>query len=80
MNYRYKYGSLSELVMACKGNEARGLACLLTTECIKPRSQNIIGDSSGKWDIPRIELTKNRELGSGNFGIVYKGISDIFKQ
>ena len=28
-------------------------------------------DSGGKWDIPRIEITKDRVLGRGNFGIVY---------
>ena len=75
-NYRYKYRSLAELVRACKRNEARGLACLLTTECITPRSQNITEDSVGKWDIPRIELSKDKELGRGNFGIVYKGRYD----
>ena len=71
---------MSELVAACKRNEARGLACLLTEECIKPRSQNIIGDNGGKWDIPRSELTKDKELGSGHFGIVYKGTHQIFRQ
>ena len=80
LNYRYKYRSLSELVAACKRNEARGLACLLTTECIKPRSKNIVKDSCGKWDIPRIELTKDKELGRGNFGIVYKGRDAIVLQ
>ena len=70
---RYKYSNLAELVQACKRNEQRGLACLLTEECIKPRSTNKIGDGGGKWNIPRSELTKDKELGKGNFGIVYKG-------
>ena len=69
----HKYGNLTELVEACKRNEQRGLACLLTEECIKPRSTNEIGDGGGKWDIPREELQKDKELGRGNFGIVYKG-------
>ena len=76
-NSRYKYSSLTELVAACKCNEARGLACLLTEECIKPRLQNIIRDSGGKWNIPRSELTKDKELGSGHFGIVYKGVDIV---
>jgi hypothetical protein len=46
---------------------------LLTEECIKPRSANKIGDGGGKWDIPRSELIKEKELGGGHFGIVYKG-------
>ena len=75
---RYKYSSLPELVEACKRNEARGLACLLTEECIKPRSKNIIGDSGGKWDIPRSELTMDKELGRGNFGIVIRGRFDSY--
>ena len=70
---RYKYSNLAELVAACKRNEQRGLACLLAEECIKPRSSNKIGESGGKWDIPRSELIKDKELGRGNFGIVYKG-------
>ena len=70
---RYKYSNLAELVAACKRNEQRGLACLLAEECIKPRSSNKIGENGGKWDIPRSELIKDKELGRGNFGIVYKG-------
>ena len=50
---------------------------MLTEECIKPRSQNIIGDSGGKWDVPKSELTKDKELGSGHFGIVYKGLDKL---
>ena len=61
------------MVEACKKNEQRGLACLLTEICIKPRSTNAIADGGGKWDIPRSELKKEIELGRGNFGIVYKG-------
>lgn len=64
---------MTELVEACKENHQRGLACLLTEECIKPRSTNEIGEGGGKWDIPRSELTTDKELGRGNFGIVYKG-------
>ena len=74
MFHRYKYSSLSELVQACKKAEARGLACLLTSECIKPRAANKVSDGGGKWDIPRSELTKEKELGGGHFGIVYKGV------
>ena len=70
----YKYGSLTELVDAVKRNEQRGLACLLTEVCIKPRSTNEIAEGGGKWDIPRTELKKDKELGRGNFGIVYKGM------
>ena len=70
----HKYGNLSELVEACKANEQRGLACLLTEVCIKPRSTNAIAEVGGKWDIPRSELSKDKELGRGNFGIVYKGM------
>ena len=71
----HKYSSLPELVEACKKNEQRGLACLLTEVCIKPRSTNAIAEGGGKWDIPRSELNKDgwKELGRGNFGIVYKG-------
>ena len=61
------------MVQAAKRHEARGLACLLTEECIKPRSANQIGEGGGKWEIPRSELTKEKELGGGHFGIVYKG-------
>ena len=71
--YSHKYSSLTDLVEACKKNEQRGLACLLTEVCIKPRSSNEIADGGGKWDIPRSELKKEKELGRGNFGIVYKG-------
>ena len=69
----YKYGSLTALVDACRYNEQKGLACLLTEVCIKPRSTNEIAEGGGKWDIPRTELKKDKELGRGNFGIVYKG-------
>jgi len=61
------------LVDACKLNEQRGLACLLTEVCIKPRSTNLLAEEGCKWDIPRGELHKDKELGRGNFGIVYKG-------
>ena len=75
----HKYGSLTELVEAAKKNEQRGLACLLTEVCIKPRSTNEIAEGGGKWDIPRTELKKDKELGRGNFGIVYKGML-MFKE
>ena len=71
---RFKYSSLKALVQACKANEQRGLACLLTEECIMPRSKNDIAGEGGKWEIPRSELTQDRELGKGNFGIVYRGM------
>ena len=71
--HSHKYSSLTDLVEACKKNEQRGLACLLTEVCIKPRSSNEIADGGGKWDIPSSELKKEKELGRGNFGIVYKG-------
>ena len=69
----HKYGSLTELVDAAKKNELRGLGCLLTEVCIKPRSTNEIAEGGGQWDIPRTELKKDKELWIGNFGIVYKG-------
>ena len=69
----HKYSSLTDLVEACKKNEQRGLACLLTEVCIKPRSSNEIADGGGKWDIPRSYLKKEKELGRGNFGVEYKG-------
>ena len=59
---------------AAKENEQKGLACLLTEICIKPRSTNEIAEGGGKWDISRSELKKDKELGRGNFGIVYKGM------
>ena len=70
----HKYGSLKELVEAAKKYEQRGLACLLTEVCIKPRSTNEIAEDGGKWDIPRSELKIDKELGRGNFGIVFKGM------
>jgi hypothetical protein len=69
----HKYSNLPELVEACKKNDQRGLACLLTEICIKPRSTNMVSEAGGQWDIPRSELSKDKELGRGNFGIVYKG-------
>ena len=69
----HKYNNLTALVDACKLNEQRGLACLLTEVCIKPRSTNALAEEGCKWDIPRGELHKDKELGRGNFGIVYKG-------
>ena len=77
--HSHKYSSLTELVEAAKKNEQRGLACLLTEVCIKPRSTNEIAEGGGKWDIPRTELKKDKELGRGNFGIVYKGML-MFKE
>ena len=69
------------MVEAYKENDQRGLACLLIEVCIKPPSscrdcrwcRDEIADGGGKWDIPRSELKKEKELGRGNFGIVYKG-------
>ena len=61
------------MVDACKRNDQRGLACLLTSECLKPRAINKLAEEGGKWDIPRTELTFDKELGRGNFGIVSKG-------
>ena len=72
-HYSHKFGSLQELVEACKKAHQKGLACLLTEVCIKPRSSNEIAEAGGKWDIPRTELDMGTELGRGNFGIVLKG-------
>ena len=69
----HKYSNLPELVEACKANDQRGLACLLTEVCIKPRSTNMVAEAGGQWDIPRSEISCDKELGRGNFGIVYKG-------
>ena len=68
-----KHNSLSKLVEACQANVQSGLACRLTEVAIKPRSANLLAEAGGQWDIPRTELTKDVELGRGNFGIVYKG-------
>ena len=73
LNCRYKYDSIINLVEALKRNEGRGVACLLTEVCISPGAQNIMANSGGKWDVPIVELTKDKELGRGNFGVVYKG-------
>ena len=75
---RYKYSNLAELVAACKRNEQRGLACLLAEECIKPRSSNKIGESGGKWDIPRSELIKDKELDEsrGLMDLIIKELRD----
>lgn len=77
---RFKYSSLRALVQACKTNEQRGLACMLTEECIMPRSANAVASGGGKWEVQRSELTPEHgswdksELGKGNFGIVYLGM------
>ena len=66
-----------ELVEACKTNHQRGLACLLTEPCLPPTSyQNIQFGLNGKWEIPRTDLSEEKnwkELERGAFGIVYKG-------
>ena len=73
LSFRYKYDTLQELVVACKNNKQRGLACMLTNVCIRPRGPVNMLAKEGKWAIDRSELKKGRELGRGNFGIVYKG-------
>ena len=69
----YTYRDLRKLVEACKQNDQRGLACLLTKECIRPHLTNQIDEGGGEWDVPRSELTKDKVLVRGNFGIVYQG-------
>ena len=50
----------------------KGLACRLTEPGRMPRPQNI-RSAGGEWEANRSEIKMEKKLGSGNFGIVYKG-------
>ena len=52
-----------------------GLACRLTEPAHRPRPIKNIRSDGGEWEVNRTEIKIERKLGSGNFGIVFKGIS-----
>ena len=51
----------------------KGLACRLTAPGQRPRQRNIRSDG-GEWEANRSEIKMEKKLGSGNFGVVYKGM------
>ena len=54
-----------------------GLACRLTEPAHRPRPIKNIRSDGGEWEVNRSEIKIERKLGSGNFGIVFKGICYI---
>ena len=52
----------------------QGLACRLTEPGRRPRQQNVRSEG-GEWETNRSEITREKKLGSGNYGVVYKGDS-----
>ena len=54
-----------------------GLACRLTDAAHRPRPKNNIRSDGGEWEVNRSEIKIETKLGSGNFGIVFKGICYI---
>ena len=67
----YKYRNIRKLIEACKRNEARGIAGLLTCPMVDTLQDLLFPEGSAEIKIN--DLEKGKELGGGRFGIVYHG-------